>query len=103
MFLTKAKDFLAILNTDALLFLGTRIASIVFSIASVILLCQAVTEQRYFLTDGLGVMYDLIPLGSVSPSLAPPQMLPKCITDIVFEACLYPGLVRRVIDIARLP
>lgn len=65
MFLSTAKSFLSVLNRDALVFLGIRLASIVLGITSAILLCQAVTIQHYFLTDGQGHMYDLLPLGPV--------------------------------------
>lgn len=66
MLLQQVKSFIRILNIDAILFLGVRLASIVLSITSIFLLCRAVTIQQYFLTDGLGLMYDLLPLGSVS-------------------------------------
>lgn len=66
MFLRQVKDFFSIINTDALVFLGMRLASIVLSITSIILLCRAVTVQQFFLTDGLGLVYDMLPLGPVS-------------------------------------
>lgn len=66
MLLQQVKEFFSIINTDALLFLGMRLASIVLSITSIVLLCRAVTVQQYFVTDGLGLMYDMLPLGPVS-------------------------------------
>jgi hypothetical protein len=63
---SKAKSFLSVLNKDALVFLGMRLASIVLGILSIILLCRAVTVQYYFMTDGLGQVYDMLPLGPVS-------------------------------------
>lgn len=68
MFLSTAKSFLSVLSKDALVFLGMRLASIVLGIVSVILLCRAVTVQYFFLTDGLGQIYDMLPLGPVSVS-----------------------------------
>lgn len=65
MFLQGIKSFLAILNSDALLFLGTRLSGIALSITSVVILCRAVTIQHYFTTDGLGLMYDMLPMGPV--------------------------------------
>lgn len=65
MFLKQVKEFFSVINTDALVFLGMRLASIVLSITSIILLCRAVTVQQYFLTDGLGLMYDMLPIGPV--------------------------------------
>lgn len=66
MFLSKALSFLSVLNKNALLFLGMRLATIMIGILSIILLCRAVTVQYYFLTDGLGQVYDMMPLGPVS-------------------------------------
>jgi len=66
MFLKQVKEFFSIINTDALVFLGMRLGSIILSITSIILLFRAVTVQQYFLTDGLGIMYDMLPLGPVS-------------------------------------
>lgn len=73
MFLREVKEFLSIINTDALVFIGMRSGSIILSITSIILLCRAVTVQQYFLTDGLGVVYDMLPLGPVSatPFISP--------------------------------
>lgn len=68
MFLSSLKSFLSILNKDALLFLGMRLASVVFGVVSIVLLCRAVTVQYYFLTDGLGLTYDMMPFGPVSHS-----------------------------------
>lgn len=68
MFLSSVKSFLSLLNGDALVFLGMRLASIVLGIVSIILLGRAVTIQYYFLTDGLGQMYDMLPLGPVGHS-----------------------------------
>lgn len=65
MFFQQVKSFLTIINTDALIFLGTRLASIILSIVSIVLLCRAVTVQTYFLTDGLGLIYDMLPFGAV--------------------------------------
>lgn len=66
MLLSKAKSFLSVLNKNALVFLGMRSATIMIGILSIILLCRAVTVQYYFLTDGLGQVYDMMPLGPVS-------------------------------------
>lgn len=69
MFLQHLKTFITILNSDALLFLCTRVAGIVLSVTSVILLCRAVSIQHLFDTDGKGLVYDLIPLGSLAYSM----------------------------------
>lgn len=66
MFISKAKQFVSIINSDAILFLSTRLVSIFFCVTSIILLCRAITVQRYFLTDGLGIVYNTIPFGPVS-------------------------------------
>lgn len=69
MFLSTTKSFLSVLNQNALVFLGIRSATIVLGILSIILLCRAVTVQYFFLTDGLGQVYDMLPLGPVSSCL----------------------------------
>ena len=66
MLLLDVKHFLSVLNKDALVFLGVRLASIILGIVSIILLCRAITIQHYFETDGPGLMYNLLPLGPVS-------------------------------------
>lgn len=69
MFMRQIREFVSTINSDALVHLGMRLCSIIFSITSIVLLCRAVTMQRYFLTDGLGLMYDMLPLGPVSAVL----------------------------------
>ena len=66
MSLKAVKSFLSVLNSDALLFLGTRLAGITLSITSIVLLCRAVTLQQHFDTRGQGHLYDLLPVGPVS-------------------------------------
>ena len=61
----KVKTFLHIINTDALLFLVMRLAGVVLSITSIILLCRAITLQHMFETHNFGLMYDMIALGPV--------------------------------------
>lgn len=80
MFLKQVKEFFSVINTDALVFLGMRLTSIVLSITSVVLLFRAVTVQQYFVTDGLGLMYDMLPLGPVSTIffLSPCSYCSKC-------------------------
>ncbi|KAK5943834.1 hypothetical protein PMZ80_003115 [Knufia obscura] len=94
MFLRQVKDFFSIINTDALVFLGMRLASIVLSITSIILLCRAVTVQQFFLTDGLGLVYDMLPLGPLAYTLVwsvVSLILPGCqrkyhpVLDVAFD------------------
>lgn len=66
MFLRHIKEFFSLINTDALVFIGMRFASIILSLNSIVLLCRAATVQQYFLTDGLGLMYNMLPPGPVS-------------------------------------
>lgn len=80
MFFRQVKEFFSIINTDALVFIGMRVGSIILSLTSIILLCRAVTVQQYFLTDGLGLMHDMLPLGPVSRmSLISPALTAMCI------------------------